>query len=118
MLRSVSESPALQLSGVPHVQVGGKRLPLPATDALLLALLALEGPTPREKLAALLWPGSGDEAARNALRQRLFRLRKQAGVDLIENQGLGCAGVRGCERLQGQHDTGQFTAGHDLGQRP
>lgn len=76
--------PALQLSGAPHVLVGGKRLPLPASDALLLAWLALEGPTAREKLAALLWPDSAVDAARNALRQRLFRLRKQAGIDLVE----------------------------------
>lgn len=73
---------------MPHVLVGTQRLPLPATDALLLAWLALEGPTPRDKLAALLWPDSGDEAARNALRQRLFRLRKQAGVDLVEGGPL------------------------------
>ena len=56
---------------------------LAAPDALLLAWLALEGPTPREKLAALLWPDSPSDAARNALRQRLFRLRKQVGVDVV-----------------------------------
>ncbi len=58
-------------------------MPLQTADALLLAWLALEGPTPRDRLAALLWPTSSAEAARNALRQRLFRLRKQAGCDLV-----------------------------------
>lgn len=56
---------------------------LTATDALLLAWLALEGATSRERLAHLLWPASGAEAARNALRQRLFRLRKQLGMDVV-----------------------------------
>ena len=50
---------------------------------MLLAWLALEGPTPRERLATLLWPDSSTEAARNALRQRLFRLRKQIGADVV-----------------------------------
>ncbi|KPF42679.1 hypothetical protein D621_20435 [beta proteobacterium AAP51] len=60
----------------------GPTLPLAPTDALMLAWLALEGPTSRERLAGLLWPGSGAEAGRNAMRQRLFRLRKQLGVDV------------------------------------
>jgi len=34
----------------------------------LLAWLALEGPTPRGRLAQLLWPQSAADAARNALR--------------------------------------------------
>ena len=47
----------------------------------MLAWLALEGPTSRERLAALLWPGSAADAGRNAMRQRLFRMRKLLGVD-------------------------------------
>ena len=50
---------------------------------LLLTWLALEGPTRRERLAGLLWPDSPADSARNALRQRLFRLRKQCGTDLV-----------------------------------
>jgi DNA-binding SARP family transcriptional activator len=46
--------------------------------------LALQGPTPRERMSALLWPASDAEAARNALRQRLFRLRRQLGDDVVE----------------------------------
>jgi len=52
-------------------------------DGALLAWLALEGPTPRARLAQLLWPESEPESARNALRQRLFQLRRTAGSDLI-----------------------------------
>jgi len=52
-------------------------------DAALLAWLALEGPTPRARLAALLWPDSDAEAARNTLRQRLFQLKRQLGAELV-----------------------------------
>ncbi len=88
ILRAVSEIPVtppitLQLAGAPHALLGGQRLLLNSTDALLLAWLALEGATPRERLAALLWPASSADAARNALRQRLFRLRKQFGRDVV-----------------------------------
>jgi DNA-binding SARP family transcriptional activator len=76
----------LQLSTVPCVQVGGHDVALAPPDALMLAWLALEGPTPRERIATLLWPASTAEAARNALRQRLFRLRKQLGADLVSGQ--------------------------------
>ena len=51
-------------------------------DAVLLAWLAIEGPTARARLASLLWPDSDAEAARNALRQRLFQMKRQWGLDL------------------------------------
>ncbi len=74
----------LQLSGMPgvHDREGGM-LPLAPRDAALLAWLALEGPTPRTRLAQLLWPDSEPEAARNTLRQRLFQLRRQFGDALV-----------------------------------
>ena len=62
---------------------GPLQLPLPASDALLLAWLALEGPTSRERLAALLWPEKDPPSARNALRQRLFRLRRLGGHPIV-----------------------------------
>lgn len=66
----------LHLSAAPRVQTdAGVTIELGAMDAALLAWLALEGPTPRTRLALLLWPDSELEAARNALRQRLFQLR-------------------------------------------
>jgi DNA-binding SARP family transcriptional activator len=52
-------------------------------DALLLAYLAVEGPTPRGRLAALLWPGVDEERARGNLRQRLLRLKRTTGVELV-----------------------------------
>lgn len=74
----------LALRGAPQVRADGPPRPLSALDGALLAWLALEGATARERLAALLWPHSDPASARNALRQRLFRLRRQAGVDLVE----------------------------------
>ena len=56
---------------------------LPPRDAALLAFLALEGPTARTRIAALLWPDRGEDIARNALRQRLFQLRRRVGCDLV-----------------------------------
>ncbi len=74
----------LQLAASPcAVRGDGQALPLAARDAALLAWLALEGPTPRGRLAALLWPDSDAFAARNALRQRLFHLRRVLGVDAV-----------------------------------
>jgi DNA-binding SARP family transcriptional activator/tetratricopeptide (TPR) repeat protein len=57
----------------------GSSIALAPRDAVLLAWLALEGPTSRARLAELLWPASTTEAARNTLRQRLFHLRKHCG---------------------------------------
>jgi DNA-binding SARP family transcriptional activator len=81
-------APTLALQASPAVAFGGRSWPLAPPDALLLAWLALEGPTARERLAALLWPHSDAEASRNALRQRLFRLRRQIGADLVEGSAV------------------------------
>ena len=67
---------------------GGAAGELEPKDALLLAYLAIEGPTPRARLAALLWPDAGDERARGNLRQRLLRLKKSAGVELVTGSAL------------------------------
>jgi DNA-binding SARP family transcriptional activator len=53
-------------------------------EAALLAWLAVEGATPRARIAAVLWPDSDEAAQRNALRQRLFQLKRQFGVDLAQ----------------------------------
>lgn len=52
-------------------------------DAALLAWLAIEGPTPRARLAGLLWPQRKPDAGRNNLRQRVFKLRQLAGAEVI-----------------------------------
>ena len=62
----------------------GQVLALEPRDALLLAYLALVGPTPRKTLANLLWPDVDEARAGANLRQRLFRLRKALGFDLLQ----------------------------------
>ena len=65
----------LQLANAPHVVGSDDAVSaLAPRDAALLAWLALEGPTPRTRLAVLLWPRATPESAGNALRQRLFQL--------------------------------------------
>ena len=76
LLVTLAQAPAL-------LREGEARVPLAPRDAALLAWLALEGPTPRTRLAVLLWPQSTPESAGNALRQRLFQLRRQLGVELV-----------------------------------
>jgi len=74
----------LSLARMPALQRGaGASVPLGPREGALLAWLALEGPTPRARLAQLLWPESEPDAARNALRQRLFQLRRTVGGELI-----------------------------------
>jgi DNA-binding SARP family transcriptional activator len=80
-----SKACTLELATAPRVRAADGRLwPLAPLDAAMLAWLALEGPTPRARLALLLWPDKDADAARNSLRQRLYQLRKQVGADLIE----------------------------------
>jgi DNA-binding SARP family transcriptional activator len=57
-------------------------------DAALLALLALEGPLQRRRAAALLWPDSDARHAALNLRQRLHRLRRGAGCDVVQGDKL------------------------------
>lgn len=82
----------LRLARQPSVAVPGRApVALAPRDAALLVWLALEGPTPRARLAALLWPESAPEAARNALRQRLFQLKRQFGDLVVGSATLGLA---------------------------
>ena len=75
----------LTLTGVAvAVRRGGATpVPLSRLDAALLVVLAVEGATSRQRLLQLLWPEQEPENARNALRQRLFRLRRAAGADVV-----------------------------------
>jgi DNA-binding SARP family transcriptional activator len=61
---------------------------LPRKDAALLARLALDGPQRRSPLAAWLWPEVALPRAHANLRQRLLRLRLQAGDLVHESDGL------------------------------
>jgi DNA-binding SARP family transcriptional activator len=73
----------LRLADEPSMRGSAEPVPLNHRDAALLAWLAIEGPTPRAQLATLLWPDSASDGARNALRQRIFQLRRQAGAEVV-----------------------------------
>jgi DNA-binding SARP family transcriptional activator len=73
-----------RLLGPPHLVLRTGTHALERKDAALLALLALEGPTARDRAAALLWPEAGAAGARSSLRQRLHRLRRLVGSDLVQ----------------------------------
>jgi len=82
---SVVAVPRLRLLAAPALLVGDEVVvALERKDAALLALLALDGPLQRARAAALLWPDADPQNARNNLRQRLFRLRRAVGGDIIE----------------------------------
>jgi len=81
--------PTLQLHGVPRLlEPGRPDLLLSAREAGLLAWLHLEGPSPRARLAGLLWPGGDETKARANLRQTLARLKRAAGDVLAEADGV------------------------------
>ncbi len=82
---SVAAVPQVRLLAAPALVLGGDVVvALERKDAALLALLAVDGPLPRARVAELLWPDAEPQNARNSLRQRLFRLRRAAGFDVIE----------------------------------
>jgi DNA-binding SARP family transcriptional activator len=91
------DSLALHLLGAPCWQRWRAGRPLgPAVklgikDAALLAILALEGAQPRDRVAALLWPGAASvQAASLNLRQRIFRLRQATGHPLVQAGAVLC----------------------------
>ncbi|NJK46716.1 MAG: hypothetical protein HC933_22895, partial [Pleurocapsa sp. SU_196_0] len=75
----------LRLLGAPAVLLDGEAVALATRKALaLLAYLALEGVTPRGKLADVLWSDMSEDAARNNLRKELFRLRETPLRDALQ----------------------------------
>jgi DNA-binding SARP family transcriptional activator len=73
----------LCLLGTPRAVAANAEFTLERKDALLLAWLAIEGPTPRARLATLLFPEADEASARGALRQRMYRARKSAFAGLV-----------------------------------
>lgn len=72
--------PALELPGP-------ARLVLQPLDAVLAAMVALQGPVPRDVASGRLWPEAGPDKAANNLRQRIRRLRRASGQRLFETTG-------------------------------
>ena len=96
--------PSLKLLGTPQV---GSVSSLPTKKLFgLLAYLALEGPTWRNKLAYLLWSDAPEEKARHNLRQELYRLKSIIGdgvrgtPNLVELNGVDSDAVRFREAMR------------------
>lgn len=74
----------LRLQGAPQAGRDGEPgHALERKDAAWLAVLALEGSTPRDQLAAWLWPDATRITAAGSLRQRVFRLRRRLKHELV-----------------------------------
>jgi len=87
MSEPVPRVPRLRLLGEARCWPGdGRAVALEPKDAVLLAYLAICGPTARSQLATLLWPEVDEGRARATLRQRLYRLRRLLGFDPLEGQ--------------------------------
>ena len=72
------------MCGLPRVvATNGKCVVLERRDAAMLALLAIEGPTARSRVTALLWPDESLEDVRGRLRQRIYALKRRLGVETI-----------------------------------
>ncbi len=120
-LPSISTSPraALRLAREPrYVHADGTVDALEHKDALLLAYLAIEGPTPRGTVAALLWPDVDAPRARANLRQRLLRLRRTVGRDLVEGNEIAalCADLVVDLARDDEGDGGSVLHGLDEGE--
>lgn len=75
----------VHLLGAPHLLTDdGRRVKLSGKDAALLALLAIDGPQPPQRLHALLWDGKSPQQAADNLRRRAFALKAIAGVPLLQ----------------------------------
>jgi len=82
--RRVPPTIRLQLAGSPRLAPGNGHVhELERHEAALLALIALDGPTPRGQAAALLWGDADTDRQRSSLRQRLFQLRRRSGCHVI-----------------------------------
>ena len=92
----------LRLLGAPRVFRGGREVKLAKKSVALLAYLAIEGVTVRDKIASLLW--GGFETGNGNLRRELHRLRETEAREHLEAIG-------GALRLKSYSaDTDNFTA--------
>ena len=107
----------LHLLGTPRWRSGaGAEGLLSRTDAAILALVALPGEAPRERVAAWLWPEVPLKTANTNLRQRLFKLRQASGHALVASGAmLRLADGVAVDRLQPALAEGELLGGFDYG---
>ena len=92
----VAAATHLTVFGGPRISRGEREVSVPVRKALaLFVYLALEGRSPRARLAAMFWSGLDEPAARRNLRHALHRLRS-AGLDdvlIADDEHVALAGV-------------------------
>ncbi len=77
----------INLRGIPQVLFAGDNVKLTRKGMALLAYVVLEGKTPREKIADLLWGELGEDGANRNLRRELHRLRETPIFAHLETEG-------------------------------
>ncbi len=114
----VTSSIMLRLSGACVLEHSGKLETLGRRSLALLAYLALEGVTPRSRLAGLLWADVGEERARANLRQEIYRVN-QVGA-LIENDRFNVWLAKNVDSDLAQFDelNGEFAQGLEIDDAP
>jgi DNA-binding SARP family transcriptional activator/tetratricopeptide (TPR) repeat protein len=108
----------LRLSGACVLEQSGKLETLGRRSLALLAYLALEGVTPRSRLAGLLWADVGEDRARANLRQEIYRVN-QVGT-LIENDRFNVWLAKNVDSDLAQFDelSGEFAQGLEIDDAP
>ena len=108
----------LRLSGACVLEQSGRLETLGRRSLALLAYLALEGVTPRSRLAGLLWAEVGEDRARANLRQEIYRVN-QVGA-LIENDRFNVWLAKNVESDLAQFDEslGEFAQGLEIDDAP
>ncbi|MDB5045217.1 MAG: hypothetical protein JWQ08_1267 [Deinococcus sp.] len=79
----------LRVLGTPQlVAPDGRKVRCEGKPLTLLTYLALQGPTPRSRLAGMLWPERSEGAARNNLVQLTRRMERAFGRELVVGSDL------------------------------
>lgn len=73
---------------MPGQAAAARTWPLERRDAVLLTWLAWQGAASRTELARAIWPHAEPAQALGSLRQRLFRLRRALGAELVQGAEL------------------------------
>lgn len=110
----------IKLLGDPSIKRGDADLtPTVRKSMALVAYLALEGPTHRDRLADLLWSDMEQKDARRNLRQELWRLQRSLLNGLLESKSdqvflrSGCStDVQHFQSKLAQGDTGAALEGY------
>lgn len=77
----------IRLHGTAKTRTAGSEAALERKQAAAIAWIATQGPTPRSRLAGLLWPDVPEARARGNLRQSLSKLRQLSGHSFVVADG-------------------------------